>query len=54
MSTHRRHRRPAAFRLDDDRVTVRPVREVERDIGSAVQIVPEPELGPPCSGPGFA
>ncbi|HZC57482.1 MAG TPA: TIGR01620 family protein [Xanthobacteraceae bacterium] len=40
---HRRHRRPAAFRLDDDRVTVSPVRAPERDIGSAIQVVPEPD-----------
>ena len=40
---HRRHRRPAAFRLDDDRVTVSPVRASERDIGSAIQVVPEPD-----------
>ncbi len=43
MSEHKRHRRPAAFRLDDDRVTVSPVREAERDIGSAVLVVPEPD-----------
>jgi putative membrane protein len=43
MSEHRRHRRPAAFRLDDDRVTVSPVREAERDINSAVLVVPEPD-----------
>ncbi len=42
MSSDRRHRRPAAFRLDDRRVTVTPVREVERDTG-AIQIVPEPD-----------
>jgi putative membrane protein len=41
MSEHRRHRRPAAFRLDDDRVTVSPVREAERVAGSAIQVVPE-------------
>ena len=42
MSFNRRHRRPAAFRLDDRRVTVRPVREVEHDI-DAIQVVPEPD-----------
>jgi putative membrane protein len=47
MSTHRRHRRPAAFRLDDDRVTVSPVREVERDTGSAINIIPEPDAALP-------
>jgi putative membrane protein len=43
MSEHKRHRRPAAFRLDDHRVTVSPVREAQRDIGSAINIVPEPD-----------
>jgi putative membrane protein len=47
MSTHRRHRRPAAFRLDDDRVTVRPVREAERDIGAAINVIPEPDAALP-------
>jgi len=42
MSPDRRHRRPAAFRLDDRRITVSPVREVERDAG-AIQVVPEPD-----------
>jgi putative membrane protein len=42
MSSDRRHRRPAAFRLDDRRVTVSPVREAERDTG-AIQIVQEPD-----------
>ena len=51
MTTHRRHRRPAAFRLDDDRVTVRPVREAERDIGSAIQIAPEPDSALPVPVP---
>lgn len=50
MSTHRRHRRPAAFRLDDDRVTVSPVREAERDAG-AIQIVPEPDPALPVPVP---
>jgi putative membrane protein len=43
MSDHKRRRRPAAFRLDDDRVTVSPVRDAQRDIGSAINIVPEPD-----------
>jgi putative membrane protein len=43
MSEHTRRRRPAAFRLDDDRVSVRPVREAQRDIGRAIEIVPEPD-----------
>jgi putative membrane protein len=42
MSFDRRPRRPAAFRLDDRRVTVSPVREAERDTG-AIQIMPEPD-----------
>jgi putative membrane protein len=46
MSEHQRRRRPAAFRLDDHRVTVNPVRETQRDIGSAINIVPEPEALP--------
>ena len=40
MSPDQRHRRPAAFRLDDRRITVSPVREPER---SAIQVVPEPD-----------
>jgi putative membrane protein len=47
MSNHRRHRRPAAFRLDDDRVTVSPVREVERDTGLTINIIPEPDAALP-------
>jgi putative membrane protein len=43
MTDHRRHRRPAAFRLDDRRVTVAPVREAERNAGAAIQIMPEPD-----------
>jgi putative membrane protein len=43
MSEHTRRRRPAAFRLDDDRVSVSPVREAQRDIGPAIVIVPEPD-----------
>jgi putative membrane protein len=43
MSDYKRRRRPAAFRLDDHRVSVSPVREVQRDIGSAINIVPEPD-----------
>jgi putative membrane protein len=47
MSDHRRHRRPAAFRLDDRRVTVSPmreaVREPDRPTGSDIRIMPEPD-----------
>ena len=43
MSTTRRHRRPAAFRLDDTRVTVSPVREAEREAGTDIHITPEPD-----------
>lgn len=43
MSDHRRHRRPAAFRLDDRRVTVSPVREPEHNIGSPIHVMPEPD-----------
>ncbi len=43
MSEHKRRRRPAAFRLDDGRVTVSPVREAQRDIGAAIKVVPEPD-----------
>jgi putative membrane protein len=44
MSDHRRHRRPAAFRLDDRRVTVSPVREPLREPErSAIQVMPEPD-----------
>ena len=42
MNFDRRHRRPAAFRLDDRRVTLSPVREAERDTGT-IQIVQEPD-----------
>jgi putative membrane protein len=43
MSPDRRHRRPAAFRLDDRRVTVSPVREPERPSGPNIRITPEPD-----------
>jgi putative membrane protein len=43
MSEHRRHRRPAAFRLDDRRVTVTPVREAEKAPDSMVRVVPQPD-----------
>jgi putative membrane protein len=42
MNSDRRHRRPAAFRLDDRRVTVSPVRETERNIGS-IHVIPDPD-----------
>jgi putative membrane protein len=42
MNSDRRHRRPAAFRLDDRRVTVSPVREPERNI-SSIHVMPEPD-----------
>jgi putative membrane protein len=43
MSEHRGHRRPAAFRLDDRRVTVTTARPAERGADSAVRVVPQPD-----------
>jgi putative membrane protein len=51
MSDHRRHRRPAAFRLDDARVRVNAVRERERETASAIDIIPEPEAALPVPLP---
>ncbi|MGD0025879.1 MAG: TIGR01620 family protein [Xanthobacteraceae bacterium] len=48
MSKRWQHRRPAAFRLDDDQVIVGPANEAGSPTGRTVLVMPEPESATPA------